>query len=37
MDDVGTTLEEQGVTAFHESFAHLISAPEDKASQLARP
>jgi transaldolase len=36
MDDVGETLEEQGVSAFHESFAHLITVLEGKASRLAR-
>jgi len=36
MDDVGTTLEDQGVAAFHASFADVLSALEAKAKQLAR-
>jgi len=36
MDDVGATLEDQGVAAFHESFADVLSALEAKAKQLAR-
>lgn len=35
MDDVGRTLEEQGVASFHESFAHVLSALDAKARQLA--
>jgi transaldolase len=36
MDDVGHTLEEQGVASFHESFAHVLDALDTKARQLAR-
>jgi transaldolase len=35
MDDVGRTLEEQGVASFHESFAHVLAALEAKAGRLA--
>jgi transaldolase len=35
MDDVGRTLEDQGVAGFHESFAHVLQALETKARQLA--
>jgi transaldolase len=35
MDDVGRVLEDQGVTAFHESFVHVLDALQDKARQLA--
>jgi transaldolase len=35
MDDVGRTLEEQGVASFHQSFAHVLQALEGKARQLA--
>jgi transaldolase len=35
MDDVGRTLEDQGVASFHESFAHVLHALESKARQLA--
>jgi transaldolase len=35
MDDVGRTLEDQGVTGFHESFAHVLRVLETKARQLA--
>ena len=35
MDDVGATLEEQGVAAFHESFGHVLGALGAKASELA--
>jgi len=34
MDDVGRTLEEQGVASFHESFAHVLDALKTKARQL---
>ena len=30
MDDVGRTLEDQGVASFHESFAHVLRALEAK-------
>jgi transaldolase len=36
IDDVGRTLEEQGVASFHESFAHVLGALEAKAGQLTR-
>jgi transaldolase len=36
MEDVGHTLEEQGVATFHESFAHVLASLETKADQLAR-
>jgi transaldolase len=36
MDDVGRTLEDQGVAGFHQSFAHVLQALETKARQLAR-
>ena len=35
MDDVGRTLEDQGVASFHQSFAHVLQALEAKARQLA--
>ena len=35
MDDVGRTLEDQGVASFHQSFAHVLQALEGKARQLA--
>ena len=35
MDDVGRTLEDQGVAGFHQSFAHVLQALEGKARQLA--
>jgi transaldolase len=35
MDDVGRTLEDQGVASFHQSFAHVLAALEHKARQLA--
>ena len=35
MDDVGRTLEAQGVGAFHESYAHVLEALEAKARRLA--
>jgi transaldolase len=35
MDDVGQTLEDQGVASFHQSFAHVLQALESKARQLA--
>lgn len=36
MDDVGLTLEDQGVTSFHESFAHVLDTLTTKARQHAR-
>jgi len=35
MDDVGRTLEDQGVASFHQSFAHVLQALQRKARQLA--
>jgi transaldolase len=35
MDDVGRTLEDQGVASFHESFAHVLHALQTKARRLA--
>jgi transaldolase len=35
MDDVGATLEDQGVASFHDSFAQVLAALEAKASQPA--
>jgi transaldolase len=35
IDDVGRTLEDQGVAGFHESFAHVLQVLEGKARQLA--
>jgi transaldolase len=35
MDDVGRTLEDQGVAGFHQSFAHVLRALEGKARRLA--
>jgi len=35
MDDVGTTLEEQGVASFQESFAHVRAALEAKVAKPA--
>jgi transaldolase len=35
MDDVGRTLEEQGLASFHQSFTHVLQALESKARQLA--
>jgi transaldolase len=34
MDDVGLSLEEQGMAGFHQSFAHVLGALEAKARQL---
>ena len=34
-DDVGRTLEAQGVAAFHESFAHVLGALEAKTREEA--
>ena len=36
MDDVGRALEEQGVASFHESFADVLRALEEKAARLSR-
>jgi transaldolase len=36
IDDVGRTLEDQGVAGFHESFADLMITLRDKAHQLAQ-
>ncbi|ABG99321.1 transaldolase (plasmid) [Rhodococcus jostii RHA1] len=36
MDDVGRTLEDQGVTAFHQSYADLLTELHAKAHQLAQ-
>jgi transaldolase len=36
MDDVGRTLEEQGVASFHDSFAHVLGALKAKTGQLAQ-
>ena len=33
--DVGRTLENQGVTGFHDSFAHVLDALTTKARRLA--
>jgi transaldolase len=35
LDEVGRTLEDQGVASFHESFAHVLDALGAKARQLA--
>jgi transaldolase len=35
MDDVGRTLEDQGVASFHQSFADVLQVLETKARQLA--
>jgi transaldolase len=35
MDDVGLTLEDEGVASFHESFRHVLAALEAKADHLA--
>jgi transaldolase len=35
IDDVGRTLQDQGVASFHESFAHVLQVLETKAHQLA--
>ena len=35
MDDVGLTLEDQGVAGFHQSFAHVLDTLDAKARQLA--
>jgi transaldolase len=35
MDDVGRTLEDQGVASFHQSFAHVLQVLETKTRQLA--
>ena len=34
MDDVGSTLEKQGVASFHEAFAHVLGVLEAKAGRL---
>jgi len=36
MDDVGRTLEEQGVASFHDSFAPVLGALKAKTGQLAQ-
>jgi transaldolase len=36
MDDVGRTLEDNGVAVFHESFAQVLETLDSKAQQLAR-
>jgi transaldolase len=36
MDDVGSTLEEQGVASFHDSFGHVLAALRAKTSQLTQ-
>jgi len=36
MDAVGNVLEEQGVASFHESFTHVLTSLESKATTLAR-
>jgi transaldolase len=36
MDDVGRSLEDQGVDGFHQSFADLLITLRDKARQLAQ-
>ncbi len=36
MEDVGLTLESQGVASFHESFAHVLDTLDTKARRLAR-
>jgi transaldolase len=36
MDDVGLTLENNGVTAFHQSFQHVLASLDAKAGQLSR-
>jgi len=35
LDEVGRTLEDQGVASFHQSFAHVLQVLEAKARQLA--
>jgi transaldolase len=35
MDDVGLTLEDNGVTGFHESFQHMLASLHGKARQLS--
>ena len=35
MDEVGRTLEDQGVAGFHQSFVHVLQALEGKARRLA--
>ncbi|MFL6266708.1 MAG: transaldolase [Actinomycetes bacterium] len=35
MDDVGRTLEEQGLASFHQSFVHVLQLLQAKAGQLA--
>ncbi len=35
MDDVGVTLENEGLASFHESFAHVLAALETKARRLS--
>jgi len=34
-DDVGRTLEDQGVDSFHQAFAHLLETLDTKAHQLS--
>jgi transaldolase len=36
MDDVGGTLEDEGVASFHESFQHMLASLAGKARQLSR-
>jgi transaldolase len=36
MDDVGLTLENNGLAAFHESFQHMLGSLDDKIHRLSR-
>jgi transaldolase len=36
MDDVGLTLEDNGVAGFHESFQHMLASLHGKARNLSR-
>jgi len=36
MDNVGLTLEDNGVAAFHESFQHVLASLDAKVRQLSR-
>lgn len=36
MDDVGLTLEDNGVAGFHKSFQHMLASLHTKARELSR-
>ena len=36
MDEVGATLENEGIASFHDSFAHVLAALDSKAHKLGK-